>query len=155
MNPVIRITHTEEADPTIPAPCFQSAGAAGADLCANLPLYQRDDGILIEPGVYCLIPLGLIMQIPPGFEGQIRPRSGLAVRFGVTVLNAPGTIDSDYRGDVGVILINHGPKPYSVHHGDRIAQLVISPASSVSFQWCEIMNETGRGVGGFGSTGQR
>jgi len=130
------------------APEYQSEGAAGADLRARL-----DADVLIPPGGRALIPTGLRLQIPRGLEGQVRPRSGLAVRYGVSVLNSPGTIDSDYRGEVKVILVNLGQEEFRVRSGDRIAQLVFSPVVRVTFQREASVDETVRGSGGFGSTG--
>lgn len=130
-------------------PRFATANAAGADLCAFLPF----GSVVLEPKTYSLIPTGLIMEIPVGYEGQVRPRSGLAAKFGVTVLNAPGTIDSDYRGEVKIILINHGEKPFIIHHGDRIAQLVVSSTQVCRFIQTDSISLTERGERGFGSTG--
>jgi len=134
----------------LPLPSYQSAHAAGLDLMAAVPV---DAPVTIAPGGRALIPTGLCLALPPGTEGQVRPRSGLAVRHGVTVLNAPGTIDADYRGEVQVILINHGAEPFTVERGMRIAQLVIAAALHASIGEAASLNETTRGVGGFGSTG--
>ena len=123
--------------------------AAGADLCAFLP----KGPLTIQSGAYAMIPTGLVIELPVGFEGQVRPRSGLAARFGVTVLNSPGTIDSDYRGEVKVLLANFGNEPFVVHHGERIAQLVVQTVRATEFvKVCEV-TITERGGGGFGSTG--
>jgi dUTP pyrophosphatase len=130
-------------------PHFATENAAGADLHAFLPLGP----MTLACGSYALISTGLIIEIPEGYEAQVRPRSGLAVKYGVTVLNAPGTIDSDYRGEVKVILINHGSEPFSINHGDRIAQLVISSVQSCRFNEVQSITMTGRGERGFGSTG--
>jgi len=130
-------------------PRFATANAAGADLCAFLP----NGSVVLEPKRFALIPTGLVMEIPVGYESQVRPRSGLAAKFGVTVLNAPGTIDSDYRGEVKIILINHGDKSFVINHGDRIAQLVISATLSCSFIPTDSISSTERGERGFGSTG--
>lgn len=124
-------------------------GAAGADLVAAV----RDDLILL-PGARALVPAGFALAIPRGYEGQVRPRSGLALRAGVTILNAPGTIDSDYRGPVGVVLANFGTEPFVVHRGDRIAQLIIAPVTRAGFEEVSELDETAR-PGGFGSTGSR
>jgi len=134
----------------LPLPAYQSAGAAGLDLLAAVP-----DGapVVLLPGERALIPTGLALEIAAGFEAQTRPRSGLALKHGVTVLNAPGTIDSDYRGEVGVILINHGEHAFEVRRGERIAQLVIAPAMQARLVEVEEISVTARGVGGFGSTG--
>jgi dUTP pyrophosphatase len=129
-------------------PEYQSAGASGADLCALLA-----EELVLKPGSRALVPTGLRMQIPRGLEAQVRPRSGLAVKYGVTVLNAPGTIDSDYRGEIKVLLINLGEEDFRIRSGDRIAQIVFCPAAQVSFRRDEQLDETARGSGGFGSTG--
>ena len=129
-------------------PVYETGGAAGMDLRAFLPADQ-----IIPPLGRAKIPTGLFMEIPVGYEGQVRPRSGLAVRNGITVLNAPGTIDSDYRGEVEVILINLGNEPFTVKNNDRIAQLVIAPVHRVKILETESLGETKRGAGGFGSTG--
>ncbi|MCF3972454.1 dUTP diphosphatase [Paracoccus salsus] len=150
--PVIGMKRTGDADAGIALPCYATAGAAGADLRANFPAGQRD-GVEIAPGQRALIPTGLVLAIPPGWEVQVRPRSGLALKHGVTVTNAPGTIDSDYRGPLGVILINLGQQPYRVAHGDRIAQIVAAPAPRAEFAEVEAVTGTARGSGGFGSTG--
>jgi dUTP pyrophosphatase len=132
----------------LPLPAYQSAGAAGMDLVAAV-----DDTLIIEPGRWAMVPTGLSLAIPDGFEGQVRPRSGLAARHGVTVLNAPGTVDSDYRGEVKVLLVNLGGAPFAIRRGDRIAQLVVAPVTRVRMQAVESLDETERGAGGFGSTG--
>ena len=129
-------------------PEYQSEGAAGADLRA---LLEKD--IVLKPGQRALVPTGLHLEIPPGYEGQVRPRSGLAVKHGVTVLNAPGTIDSDYRGELKVILVNLGAEDFSIRSGDRIAQIVFCPVTRVVFHHAQSISETPRGGGGFGSTG--
>jgi len=129
-------------------PVYQTEGAAGADLCASV-----DAPVVIEPGCRALVSTGLALAIPHGFEGQVRPRSGLALRHGVTVLNTPGTIDSDYRGEVKVLLINLGDSPFVVHAGDRIAQLVVVPVVRAVFEAAIELDETIRGAGGYGSTG--
>ena len=135
----------------LPLPAYQSAGAAGLDLVAALP---ADAPRRLPPGGRALIPTGLVMEIASGFEAQARPRSGLALNHGVTVLNSPGTIDSDYRGEVGVILINHGDEPFEVTRGARIAQLVVAPAPQARLIVVEDLTTTTRGEGGFGSTGR-
>ncbi len=132
-------------------PRRQSAGAAGADLLAALGV---SDELRLAPGKRAAVPCGFAMALPDGFEAQVRPRSGLAVRHGVTVLNAPGTIDSDYRGEVVVILVNHGDEPFIIRRGDRIAQLVVAPVTTAHFREKERLDETERGEGGFGSTGR-
>ena len=140
-------------DLALPAPA--SAGSAGLDLRAALPdaLPQKSSELVLAPGERALVPTGLVLEIPPGWEGQVRPRSGLALRHGVTVLNAPGTIDSDYRGEVGVLLVNLGGEPFTVRHGDRIAQLVVAPVAAVAWEEVADSSASGRGGGGFGSTG--
>lgn len=151
-SPEIRLKRTEDADPALPLPEYATAGAAGADLRANFPVAQRD-GIDLQPGGRALIPTGLILEIPEGWEVQVRPRSGLALKHGVTLPNTPGTIDSDYRGPLGVIMINLGAEPYRISHGDRVAQIVVAPAPQARFVEVETVDETKRGAGGFGSTG--
>jgi dUTP pyrophosphatase len=130
-------------------PTYMTADAAGADLVAAV-----DADLTLAPGGRALVPTGFVVAIPPGYEGQVRPRSGLALRSGVTVLNGPGTIDADYRGEVGVLLANFGADPYVVRRGDRIAQLVIAPVVRAAFELVEDLDETAR-QGGFGSTGRR
>jgi dUTP pyrophosphatase len=144
-NPVIRI---HKKDPKARLPQYESGGAAGADITARLPEER-----LIPSMGRALIPTGLVLEIPPGYEAQIRPRSGLAVRHGITVLNSPGTIDSDYRGELGIILINLGAESFTVKDGDRIAQLVVAPVSRAGITETELVSPTARGDGGFGSTG--
>ena len=134
--------------PDLPLPHLASPGSAGFDLVAALEEPRE-----LAPGERTLVPTGLRLEIPSGFEGQVRPRSGLALRYGLTVLNSPGTIDSDYRGEVGVILVNLGSEPISLERGDRIAQLVIARVEAVVFEEVELVSETSRGSGGFGSTG--
>jgi len=150
----IRVIWDEGADTSLPLPAYETAGAAGADLRANLPQDQRHLGIVLAPMERRVVPTGLRVAIPEGFEMQIRPRSGLALKHGITLPNTPGTIDSDYRGPLGVLLINLGLEPYVVHHGDRIAQAVIAPVVQYKFQLVSALGETGRGAGGFGSTGR-
>jgi dUTP pyrophosphatase len=132
------------------APRQQTAGAAGVDLPAAL---GPDEVVTIAPGRTAMIPTGFAIALPEGFEAQIRPRSGLAAKHAVTVLNAPGTVDADYRGEVKVMLINHGPARFEVRRGDRIAQLVFSPVIRASWLKVDELDETSRGEGGFGSTG--
>lgn len=152
--PVVRYKQLPHAK-GLPAPAYQSDWAAGLDLHAAIP--ERMPGgfswITIEPSEYRLIPTGLIIAIPKGYEGQVRPRSGLAAKYGVTVLNAPGTIDADYRGEIQVILMNHGLSSFRISRSDRIAQLVISPITTVTLQLAHDLDDTIRGEGGFGSTG--
>lgn len=146
--PVRRLPHAEG----MPLPAYESAGAAGLDLLAAIP----DAMVLIlEPGARELVPTGLVIALPSGWEAQVRPRSGLALRHGVTTLNAPGTIDSDYRGEIGVILINHGRDRFEIRRGLRIAQLVFARVERIAWAEAADLDETGRGAGGFGSTGER
>ena len=143
---VKRLAHGEG----LALPAYQSAGAAGMDLLAALP---ENRTLVIEPGARDRVPTGLALAIPEGYEAQVRPRSGLADRHGVTVLNAPGTIDADYRGEVQVILINHGQTPFVVHRGTRIAQIVFARVARVALAEVADLAATARGEGGFGSTG--
>ena len=153
MVPVVELIWDEGADRDVPLPTYQTEGAAGADLRANLGADGGGKGIILQPGERCLIPTGLRAAIPPGFEIQVRPRSGLALKHGVTLVNTPGTIDSDYRGPIGVLLVNLGAEPFRVDHGARIAQLVVAPVARASFALAERLGSTLRGAGGFGSTG--
>ncbi|MDP4593704.1 MAG: dUTP diphosphatase [Beijerinckiaceae bacterium] len=139
-----------EAARDLPLPAFQSKGAAGLDLMAAI---RSDEPVTIPPNGRVLVPTGLVFQIPEGFEGQVRPRSGLALRYGITVLNSPGTIDSDYRGEIGVILINLGSEPFEITRGMRIAQLVVAQVNQGQLMEVLELKETERGDGGFGSTG--
>ncbi|ROT97747.1 dUTP diphosphatase [Histidinibacterium lentulum] len=150
--PVIGIARVEGADPQVPLPSYESAGAAGADVRANFPDGARE-GVVLAPGARALIPAGFRMEIPEGWEVQVRPRSGLALKHGITLPNAPGTIDSDYRGELGILLLNAGTEPFAVGHGARIAQLVVAPAVRAVFEPRAVLGETVRGAGGFGSTG--
>ena len=134
----------------LPLPSYQSALAAGCDLVAAVP---SDAPTVIDPGCFASVPTGIALALPAGYEGQVRPRSGLAAHHGVTVLNAPGTIDADYRGEVQVLLVNLGTAPFSVTRGMRIAQLIVAPVARVRFVEADRLNATGRGAGGFGSTG--
>ncbi len=147
----IRVIYDESADRAVPLPSYETAGAAGADLRANFPNRRA---VVILPGARVLVPTGLRLEIPNGYEVQIRPRSGLALKHGLTLLNAPGTIDSDYRGPLGVIMMNAGQEPFEVGHGDRIAQMVIAPVVQATFHLVEGLSDTERGTGGFGSTGR-
>lgn len=132
----------------LPLPCLMTEGAAAADLRAAL-----EAPFTLDPGKRALINTGLRIEIPRGYEGQVRPRSGLAIKNGITLLNSPGTIDSDYRGLLQVILINLGTEPFTIHHGDRIAQLVIAPVTRAVFTDAQMLSDTERGDGGFGSSG--
>ena len=154
MIPDVRMTWLPEADTSLALPQYETSGAAGADLRANLPPDARAAGIALAPGARALVPTGLAVAIPPGFEMQIRPRSGLALKHGLSLANAPGTIDSDYRGPLGIILINLGQDVVTIAHGDRIAQAVITPVAQATFTLAETLDETDRGTGGFGSTGR-
>ncbi len=149
MTPVVEILRLPHgAD--LPLPAYQSAGAAGLDLLAAV-----DAPVTVPPLGRALVPTGLAVALPPGHEGQVRPRSGLAARHGVTVLNSPGTVDEDYRGEIKVILINLGSEPFVVNRGDRIAQLVVAPVTRAMLREVDTLDETVRGAGGFGSTGKR
>ncbi len=139
------LPHGEGLEP----PHYASLQAAGADLRAAI-----DEDIVLRPGERVLIPTGFAMALPDGFEAQVRPRSGLALKHGVTVLNSPGTIDADYRGEVGVILINHSDTPFPIRRGDRIAQMIIAPVAQARFTAVGALDETERGAGGFGSSGR-
>ena len=145
----VQVSLKRLTDTDLGLPSYQTAGAAGMDLAAAV-----NETVTLGPGEFRLIPCGFSVAIPEGFEAQVRPRSGLASRFGVTVLNAPGTIDADYRGEVGVILINHGPGPFVINRGDRIAQLVIGAVARVRWEVLETLPATARGAGGFGHTGK-
>jgi dUTP pyrophosphatase len=134
----------------LPLPAYQSAHAAGLDLLAAVP---DNAPLVLAPGKHAMVPTGLAIALPQGFEAQVRPRSGLAAKHGVTVLNSPGTIDADYRGEIQVILINHGPEPFAIRRGERIAQMVIAPVVQVRLNTVDSLPDTGRGSGGFGSTG--
>ena len=145
----IKLCWADGADRSLPMPAYESAGAAGADLRANLP----EGPVTLAPGARTLISTGLHMAIPQGFEVQIRPRSGLALKHGITLINGPGTIDSDYRGIVGVIMGNMGQEAFTVEQGMRIAQMVVAPVVQAGFDLADSLDETPRGAGGFGSTG--
>ena len=132
-------------------PAYQSALAAGLDLLAAVP---EDAPIVLAAGSYALVPTGLSIALPPGYEAQVRPRSGLAAKHGVTVLNAPGTVDADYRGEIGVLLINHGDAPFTIRRGERIAQMVIAQVTRAELTAVAELSPTDRGSGGFGSTGR-
>jgi dUTP pyrophosphatase len=136
----------------LPVPAAHSDGAAGMDIAAALASGER---LVIAPGKRAMVPAGFAMALPPGYEAQIRPRSGLAAKHGVTVLNSPGTIDADYRGEVKVVLINHGDAEFVVERGDRIAQMVIAPVTPAGFTEVDLLDDTARGEGGYGSTGAR
>jgi dUTP pyrophosphatase len=133
----------------LPLPAYQAEHAAGADLHAAL-----EGPVMLQPGRHALVPTCFCYEIPPGYEMQVRPRSGLAFKHGVTVLNAPGTIDADYRGELKVLLINHGPEAFEIQRGERIAQIIIAPVSAATFTEAAELSDTTRGEGGFGSTGK-
>ena len=154
MSVRIAVLREEWADPAVPLPSYETAGAAGADVRANLPAEARDAGIVLAPGARALVPTGLRVEIPEGYEVQVRPRSGLALKHGIGLANAPGTIDADYRGPVGVILVNLGAEPFTLRHGERIAQLVVAPVVRAAFAEARDLGATARGAGGFGSTGR-
>lgn len=145
---LMRLPHSEG----LPLPAYETEQAAGMDLRAAVP---EDEPITLAPGQRAAIPTGLAMALPPGFEAQVRPRSGLAFKFGLSMVNAPGTIDADYRGEMKVLLINHGQEPFVVRRGERIAQLVIAPVIQAGWQEVSSLDETERGAGGFGHTGVR
>lgn len=142
--PLSRMPHAQDVE----LPAYQTSGAAGMDLCAAL-----DTDMILAKGRFAAIPTGLQIALPKGYEAQIRPRSGLAFKHGVTVLNSPGTIDSDYRGEIKIALINHGPADVTITHGMRIAQMVISPVIQAKWQETDDLDNTERGSDGFGSTG--
>lgn len=144
---VLRLPHGSD----LPLPAAATAGAAGLDLPAAVP---ADAPMVIAPGAYAMVPTGLAIALPEGFEAQVRPRSGLAAKHGVTVLNAPGTVDADYRGELKVILINHGREPFTVERGQRIAQMVVAAVAVPVLTEVSELPETVRGAGGFGSTGR-
>jgi len=135
-------------DQSVSLPQYMTEGSSGMDLFASL-----EKEVILEPGERRLIPTGISVAIPQGFEGQVRPRSGLAIRNGVGIINAPGTVDADYRGEIGVLLINFGKEPFAIHHGDRIAQLVISPVVRATWEEADELPATLRQDGGFGHTG--
>ena len=150
MQPKIALRRLPHAE-GLPLPAYETPGSAGMDLRAAVP---EGEPLVLKPGARFPVPTGLSMAIPPGFEGQVRPRSGLAAKSGVTCLNTPGTIDADYRGEVKVILINLGEEDFTIRRGDRIAQLVIAPVLQACWSEVAELDETARGAGGFGSTGQ-
>jgi dUTP pyrophosphatase len=147
MNPldvaIQRLPHGADLD----LPAYQSAGAAGLDLHAAL-----GDEVILDPGAHALVPTGIAIALPDGYEAQVRPRSGLAARHGVTVLNAPGTVDADYRGEIKVLLINLGQAPFAIRRGLRIAQLVVAPVTRIAWREHATLPDSARGAGGFGST---
>jgi dUTP pyrophosphatase len=144
----VKLRRVANRGPPLDLPRYETPGAAGLDL-------RSDEAFTLAPGERRLVPTGLAVELPPGHEGQVRPRSGLALKHGVGMVNAPGTIDSDYRGEVGVLLVNHGQAPVSFARGDRIAQLVVAPVVQAELELVETLAESGRGGGGFGSTGHQ
>ena len=151
MTVVVELLWDDGADTTLPLPAYETSGSAGADVRANL----LDRGYIDLPaGGRILMPTGLRLAIPQGYEVQVRPRSGLALKHGITCLNSPGTIDSDYRGPLGVILFNSSDTTFRITHGDRIAQLIIAPVVQAKFRTVSALSDTARGTGGFGSTGR-
>lgn len=142
-----RLPHAEG----IEAPAYASEGAAGLDLRAAV---AEGVPVVLEPGARAMIPTGFAIALPQGYEAQVRPRSGLAAKHGITCLNSPGTVDADYRGELKVILVNHGAEPFSVARGERIAQMVVAPVVQAAFEEVETLDGTARGEGGFGSTGR-
>ncbi len=149
-TPVIEVQRLPHAD-GLALPAYHSVLATGMDLLAAVP---ENEPLILAAGKRAVVPTGLMIALPPGYEAQVRPRSGLAAKHGVTVLNAPGTIDADYRGEIGVLLINHGNTDFTIQRGERIAQMVIAPVSQARFTPVAALSETGRGSGGFGSTGR-
>jgi dUTP pyrophosphatase len=155
MIPVLQILWEDWADQSLPLPAYETAGAAGADIRANLSPDLRATGFVLQPMQRAIVPTGFRVEIPIGFEMQIRPRSGLAIKHGISLPNTPGTIDSDYRGPLGVALINLGAETYVIQHGDRIAQMIVAPVVQARFEVVGRLSDTARGEGGFGSTGRR
>lgn len=147
MSVTVRVRRVGNRGPPLELPRYETAGSAGMDL-------RADEAFSLAAGERKLVPTGLAVEIPPGHEGSVRPRSGLAVRHGVGMVNAPGTVDSDYRGELQVILVNHGREPVSFARGERIAQLVVAPVVRATLELVETLSETDRGHGGFGSTGK-
>ncbi|MFT3917224.1 MAG: dUTP diphosphatase [Anaeromyxobacteraceae bacterium] len=147
MTVKVRFRRVGQRGPPLDLPRYETPGAAGMDL-------RADEPVALAPGERRLVPTGLAVELPPGHEGQVRPRSGLAARHGVGMVNAPGTIDADYRGEIGVLLVNHGQVPVSFARGERIAQLVVAPVVQAEVELVDELTDTGRGAGGFGSTGK-
>lgn len=150
MSVAISVVWDDGADTSLGLPAYETAGAAGADLRANLADRGSFD---LAPGARVLVPTGLRLAIPQGYEVQLRPRSGLALKYGITLPNSPGTIDSDYRGPLGIIVQNGGAEPFQITHGMRIAQMVVAPVVQAAFALVDSLDDTARGAGGFGSTG--
>lgn len=147
MTVKVRFRRVGQRGPPLDLPRYETPGAAGMDL-------RADEPFALAPGERRLVPTGLAVELPPGHEGQVRPRSGLAARHGLGMVNAPGTIDADYRGEIGVLLVNHGRDPVSFARGERIAQLVVAPVVQADIEVADELSDTGRGSGGFGSTGK-
>ncbi|MBX3023378.1 dUTP diphosphatase [bacterium] len=145
----LRVRRLRHGEPELPLPAYQTAAAAGMDLLADVA-----EPVRLEPGRRLLVPTGLAIEIPPGYEGQVRPRSGLALRHGLTLLNSPGTIDADYRGEIGVILVNLGHDTVEIRRGERIAQLVIAPVARATWVAVDALTGSQRASGGFGHTGR-
>lgn len=154
MTPTVLILREDWADPAVPLPAYATVGAAGADIRANLAPDDRANGVTLRPMERRIVPTGLRVEIPPGFEMQIRPRSGLALTHGITLPNTPATIDADYRGPLGIALVNLSDTPFTVTHGDRIAQVIVAPVVQATFALTDRLSDTARGTGGFGSTGR-
>ena len=150
MRPVVDIVRLPH-NPDLPLPAYETAGAAGMDLRAAV---SGDEALVLSPGTRAAVPTGLAFALPEGFEAQVRPRSGLALKHGITVLNSPGTIDADYRGEVSVLLINHGREAFTINRGDRIAQMVVARVADVAWREERELPGSVRGQGGFGSTGR-
>jgi dUTP pyrophosphatase len=146
----VKIYRIDQSTSDVDLPAYATPGSAGMDVRAAV-----SDTVVIEPGTAELIPTGLIIELPAGYEAQIRPRSGLAIKYRIGILNAPGTIDSDYRGELKIILMNFGDRPYAVHRGDRIAQMIVAPYVKVRWERVDAVRETDRGAGGFGHTGSQ
>jgi dUTP pyrophosphatase len=146
-NIIVRIKKLRPNAASLPA--YMTPNAAGMDLYADL-----DEDIVLQPGARSLLPTGIALALPHGYEAQIRPRSGLALRHGITLVNSPGTIDQDYRGEIGIIMVNHGREPFTVRNGERIAQMVFAPIARAELQVVDDLDETERGEGGFGHTGR-
>lgn len=153
-NIKVSIMHVAGSDPDVALPAYETTGAVGMDLRVNFKDDLRISGLTLEAGQRALIPTGIAIALPNGYEAQIRPRSGLALKKGVSIVNSPGTVDWDYRGEISVVIINHGAGPFDIIHGDRIAQMVFAPVTRAMFLVVDKLDETQRGAGGYGSTGQ-
>ncbi|SNT18581.1 deoxyuridine 5'-triphosphate nucleotidohydrolase [Tropicimonas sediminicola] len=154
MSVLVKLMREDWADPEVALPSYETAGAAGADIRANFPPGDRAEGIELAPLERRIIPSGLRLEIPPGYEVQIRPRSGLALKHGISLPNTPGTIDSDYRGPLGILLVNLGAEPHRIRHGERVAQMIVAPVVQARFEIADALGDSARGAGGFGSTGR-